>query len=148
MIGPRAPLGFGSDPAIGWVYPDTQAAATEYHRRTGIFPVMHLLGVRRALVQQHPWLPVALVKAFERSRQLAFERLADPSAPKVSLPFLEEQLVAARALLGPEIWTYGVAANRATLEAFVRHHHQQGLSARRMSVDELFDPSTCELASI
>lgn len=148
MIGPRAPLGFGSDPAIGWLYPDTQAAATDYHRRTGIFPVMHLLGVRRELVERHPWLPVALMKAFERAKALAFERLADPSAPKVSLPFLEEQLVAARALLGPEIWRYGVAANRATLEAFVQHHHDQGLSARRVPVEELFDPTTYEQASI
>ena len=148
LIGPRAPLGFGSDPRIGWLYPDTQAAATEYHRRTGIFPIMHVLGVRRELAQRHPWLPVALYKAFDQARRDALARLADPSAPKVSLPFLEEQLVAARALLGADPWPYGVVANRPTLEAFVRHHHEQGLSARRLGVEELFDPTTYELASI
>lgn len=148
MIGPRPPLGFGRDPNIGWLYPDTRAAAAEYHRRTGIFPVMHLLGLRRTLAEQHPWLPVALYKAFDAARRIALERLADPSAPKVSLPFLEEQLVAARALLGPDPWPYGVAANGATLEAFVRHHHAQGLSSRPVAVDELFHASTYELASI
>ena len=148
MIGPRAPLGFGVDPNIGWLYPDTQAAAIQYHRNTGIFPIMHLLGVRRELADAHPWLPVALYKAFEQAKQLAFKQLADPSAPKVSLPFLEEQLVAARALLGADPWPYGVAANRPTLEAFLRHHHEQGLSARLVAVEELFHSSTYELASI
>ena len=66
----------------------------------------------------------------------------------MSLPFLEEQLVAARALLGADLWPYGVAANRPTLEAFLRHHHEQGLSARLVAVEELFHPSTYELASI
>jgi 4,5-dihydroxyphthalate decarboxylase len=148
MIGPRAPLGFGSDPNIGWLYADTQAAATDYHRRSGIYPIMHLLGVRRELAAAHPWLPVALYKAFEQAKQLSMRQLADPSAPKVSLPFLEEHLQAARALLGADPWPYGVAANRPTLEAFVHHHHEQGLSARRMTIDELFHPSTYELASI
>lgn len=148
MIGPRPPTGFGRHPDIGWLYPDTRAAAAAYHQRTGIFPVMHLLGLRRELAQRHPWLPVALFKAFDEARRLAFEQLADPSAPKVSLPFLEEQLLAARALLGPDPWPYGVAANRPTLEAFLQHHHEQGLSARRVALDELFHPSTYELASI
>jgi 4,5-dihydroxyphthalate decarboxylase len=107
-----------------------------------------LLGVRRALADAHPWLPVALYKAFEQAKQLALRQLADPSAPKVSLPFLEEQLVAARALLGDDPWPYGVAANRPTLDAFLRHHHEQGLSARLVTVEELFHASTYEMASI
>jgi 4,5-dihydroxyphthalate decarboxylase len=148
MIGPRAPLGFGVDPNIGWLFADTQAAAIEYYGLTGVYPIMHLLGVRCELAAAHPWLPVALYKAFEHAKQLSFRQLADPSAPKVSLPFLEEQLVAARALLGTDPWPYGVAANRPTLDAFVRHHHEQGLSARRVAVSELFHPSTYELASI
>ncbi len=148
MIAPRPPLGFGRHPDIGWLWPDTVAAAKDYHRRTGVFPIMHLLGVRKELVQQHPWLPVAVCKAFGQAKELAFAHLADPSAPKVTLPFLEEQVHAARAMFGDDPWPFGVEANRATLETFLRHHHAQGLSARRVALDELFHPSTYETATI
>jgi len=148
VISPRPPTGFGRVPNVGWLYPDTVAAARDYHRRSGVYPIMHLLGLRRSLVERHPWLPVAVYKAFEQAKDLALEQLADPAAPKVSLPFLEEQVQAARAMFGPDPWPYGVAPNRHTLETFVRHHHAQGLSARELSVDELFHPATLELARI
>jgi 4,5-dihydroxyphthalate decarboxylase len=70
--------------------------------------------------------------------------LSDTSATKVTLPFVEEQLKAARDSMGQDYWSYGVAANRRTLETFVRHHHSQGLSAKLMSVDEIFHPATYE----
>ena len=82
--------------------------------------------------------------AFGEAKALALEQLADTSATKVTLPFVEEQLKAARETLGTDFWSYGVAANRPTLEAFVRHHHAQGLSACAMAVEELFHPNTYE----
>jgi 4,5-dihydroxyphthalate decarboxylase len=148
VIAPRPPAGFGAHPHIGWLYPDTMAAARDYHRRSGVFPIMHLVGIRAALVEQHPWLPVAVFKAFDAAKRLAQRRLADPSAPKVTLPFLEEQVQQARALIGDDPWPYGVAPNRRTLETFLAHHHAQGLSARRVAVEELFHPSTYEMAAI
>ena len=87
-------------------------------------------------------------KAFEQAKAHALERLGDTSATKVTLPFVEEQLKAARDTLGADFWSYGVAANRRTLETFVRHHHGQGLSPRLMAVDELFHPATYESYSI
>jgi 4,5-dihydroxyphthalate decarboxylase len=93
-------------------------------------------------------LPVALYKAFDAAKAIALERLADPSAPKASLPFLEELLATTRQLMGQDYWPYGVAANRATLDAFLGHHHAQGLSARRLAVEELFAPTTYEMAKI
>jgi 4,5-dihydroxyphthalate decarboxylase len=148
FIGPRAPSCFGRNPEVAWLYPDPTAAAQEYYRRTSIFPIMHVLGVRKELAAQHPWLPVALFKAFDAAKNMALERLADPSAPKASLPFLEEQIHAAQRLMGHDYWPNGVAANRHTLEAFLAHHHDQGLSQRQVSVDELFAPTTYELAKI
>jgi 4,5-dihydroxyphthalate decarboxylase len=103
-----------------------------------------VVGVRRALVARHPWLPVALLKAFTWAKAAALEALADTSATKVTLPFVEEQLMAAREMLGEDFWSYGVAGNEPTLRAFLRHHHAQGLSARELSLDELFDPTTYE----
>jgi 4,5-dihydroxyphthalate decarboxylase len=148
FIGPRAPSCFGRNPEVGWLYPDPTAAASDYYRRTGIFPIMHVLGVRKELAAQHPWLPVALYKAFDAAKDLALERLADPSAPKASLPFLEEQIDATQRLMGRDYWPNGVAGNRKTLEAFLAHHHDQGLSQRKVSVDELFATTTYELAKI
>ena len=76
------------------------------------------------------------------------EQLGDTSATKVTLPFVEEQLKAARETLGADFWSYGVAPNLRTLETFARHHHSQGLSARRMAVEEIFHQATYESYSI
>lgn len=144
FIAPRPPACAGRNPDVGWLFADPTAVARDYFRRTGIFPIMHLLGIRKTLVQQHPWLAGAVLKAFEAARAAAFAQLADTSATKVMLPFVEEQLQAARELMGADYWSYGVSSNRATLEAFVRHHHAQGLSSRPMAVEELFHPASYE----
>ena len=145
-IGPRPPS--CRHPDVGWLYADPTAAAKDYFRRTRIFPIMHVLGVRRTLVEAHPWLPAALLKAFEAAKAHALARLGDTSATKVTLPFVEEQLKAARELMGDDFWSYGVARNRHVVEAFLRHHHAQGLSARPVGVDEMFVPSTFEVAQL
>ncbi len=145
FIAPRPPHGAAaSNPNVGWLFDDPTATAKDYFRRTGIFPIMHVVGVRRSLAEQHPWLPGAVFKAFSEAKALALAALADTSATKVTLPFVEEQLKAAHETLGEDFWSYGVAANRRTLQNFVQHHHGQGLSARLMEVDELFHAGTLE----
>jgi 4,5-dihydroxyphthalate decarboxylase len=131
-------------PHIGWLFPDPIAAGRDYFKRTGIFPIMHLTGVRRELAEKHPWLPGAVLKAFEQAKRVALARLSDTSATKVTLPFVEEQLAAARALMGEDFWPYGLEPNRKVLETFLRHHHRQGLSKRLVSPEELFHPATHE----
>jgi 4,5-dihydroxyphthalate decarboxylase len=149
LIAPRAPSCYDrGHPHVGWLFPDPTKVATEYYRRTGIFPIMHLLGLRRDLAERHPYLPAALLKAFERSKSVALARLGDTAATKVTLPFIEEQLKATRSLMGADYWSYGVAPNRKVLDNFLHHHHAQGLSPRRVSVDELFHPSTYETPKI
>jgi 4,5-dihydroxyphthalate decarboxylase len=149
MITPRAPSCYDrGHPHVGWLIPDPTAAASDYFRRTRIFPIMHLLGVRRELAERHPWLPAAALKAFEQAKSLALARLGDTAATKVTLPFVEEQLKAARELMGHDFWSYGVGANRHVLDTFLRHHHTQGLSPRRVSVEELFHPATLETHKI
>jgi 4,5-dihydroxyphthalate decarboxylase len=150
IIGPRLPSCF-EDPAanVGWLFRDTIQTASDYFQRTGIFPIMHIVGVRRPLVEAHPWLPATLFKAFSTAKTLALRRLADTSASKVTLPFVEEQLVAARRVLGPDYWSYGLTAgNRKVLETFLGYHHTQGLSARRVTPEELFHPSALELFKV
>ena len=144
FMAPRPPTLGAPHPHIGWLFPDPTAAARDYFQRTGIFPIMHATGVRRELAERHPWLPAAVLKAFEQSKAVGLAKLSDTSATKVTLPFVEEQLSAARALMGDDFWSYGVAPNRKALETFLRHHHRQGLSPRVVEVEELFHPSTCE----
>jgi 4,5-dihydroxyphthalate decarboxylase len=145
FMGPRVPSCFErGHPNVGWLFPDPTEAATDYFKRTRIFPIMHIVGVRRTIVERHPWLPAAVLKAFERSKAIAVDKLADTSSPKVTLPFIEEQVAAARALMGRDYWPYGVASNRAVLETFLRHHHRQGLSAREVKVEEMFHSTTFE----
>lgn len=149
FIGPRPPSRQAlKNPDIGWLFDDPTAVAKDYYRRTGVFPIMHVVGIRKELAERHAWLPGALLKAFTQSKAAALELLADTSATKVTLPFVEEQLKAARQTMGEDYWSYGVAAARKTLETFVRHHHSQGLSARLVSVDEIFHPSTYETFSV
>lgn len=149
FIGPRPPSRSAlANPNIGWLFDDPTAVAKDYYRRTGVFPIMHVVGIRKELAAQHPWLPGAVFKAFTQSKAAALALLSDTSATKVTLPFVEEQLKAARETMGEDYWSYGVAPALKTLETFVRHHHSQGLSARLMSVDELFHPATYETYSI
>ncbi len=144
FIAPRPPSLPRNTPNVGFLFSDPVAEAKDYFKRTGIFPIMHLVGVRRELAEKHPWLPGAVYKAFNQAKALAVEQLADPSASKVTLPFIEERVMEARDLMGDDFWPYGVAANRNTLETFLRHHHSQGLSPRLVAVEEMFHPATFE----
>ena len=149
FMAPRPPSAQAlSNPAVGWLFDDPTAAAKDYFKRTGIFPIMHVVGVRKTLCDAHPWLPMAVFKAFNQAKGAALEALSDTSATKVTLPFVEEQLKAARETMGQDFWSYGVAANRATLDAFLRHHHAQGLSQKRMQIEEIFHPATYEAYAI
>jgi 4,5-dihydroxyphthalate decarboxylase len=145
FIGPRTPSCFEQGkPNIGWLWPEPMAVAKDYFGKTGNFPIMHMIGVRRSLVAQHPWLPAAVLKAFTRAKSICLALLEETSASKVTLPFMEEQVKAARDFMGADFWPYGIPANRKTLEYFLAQHHKQGLSSRLVKVEELFHPTTFE----
>ena len=143
-MAPRPPSIARENPHVGWLFRDPVAAAKDWYQRTKIFPIMHLIGIRRTLADRHPWLPVAVFKAFEQSKTAALAALSDTAATKVTLPFVEETLKSVRELMGHDFWSYGVEPNRHTLEVFLRHHHSQGLSPRLMKVEEMFHPSAYE----
>lgn len=149
LIGPRTPsVMTAANPQIGWLFPDPRSAAVENYRRTRNFPIMHLIGVRRTLVERHPWLPAAVLKAFEQAKAVAFAKLADTSASKVMLPFVDQQLQEAQDLMGRDFWPYGVSPNRQCLEYFLQQHHKQGISNRLVTIAELFHPATYEVPRI
>jgi 4,5-dihydroxyphthalate decarboxylase len=145
VIGPRAPSCFERGaPNVKYLFDDPHAAAAQWYRRTSLFPIMHTLGIRRTLVEQYPWLPASVVKAFEKSKAVALSRLGDTSASKVTLPFVEDHLRAARQLMGTDFWPYGFAANEHVLNRFLKQHHAEGLSSRLLEARELFHPASLE----
>jgi 4,5-dihydroxyphthalate decarboxylase len=149
LISPRRPSAYvKGHPDVTWLFEDPQEAALANYRETLVFPVMHLLGLRRELADRHPWLPSSLMKAFTLAKDRAVERLEDTAASKVTLPFLEEYTKRSRQILGQDFWPYGVQPNVRTLERFLDHHHNQGLSSRRVALEELFHPATTEMFKI
>jgi 4,5-dihydroxyphthalate decarboxylase len=112
-----------------------------YYRKTGIFPIMHTLVLKRSLYERKPWLAVSLYRAFCRARNIAYHTMYDTDALTVSLPWVIDEVESTRAIFGREIWDYSVEGSRPTLDALVAYLDEQKLSRRRMSVEELFAPN-------
>jgi 4,5-dihydroxyphthalate decarboxylase len=149
-IGARAPSCFlRGAPNVGRLFGDNYIEAEQdYFRRTGIFPIMHMVGIRKSLVEQNPWLPVSVYKAFLKAKMLAVKELDEICHLAVTLPWMVHHHNEAKALMGADYWPYGLDANLHTIETFARYHHEQGLSKRRVSPAELFAPSSLDLSKI
>ena len=145
----RAPSSFLSEePHIARLFPDTRAAEMAYFKKTGIFPIMHLIGIRKTLVERYPWLPASVYKAFCEAKALAITDLTDVNALMVTLPFLEAEAKETMATMGRDFWRYGVQENEREMEALVQYAYEQGLLERKVGVDELFEPSTYDISKI
>jgi len=141
IIAPQVPQAFRQgDPRVRRLFPDYRQDEAEYFIHTGIFPIMHLLVMRRELAAKAPELPALLFDLFDRARQRAMETLADADAPYVMLPWQVEEAERTRALMGDDYWLYGLDANRHTIETFLRYLGEQGLLARQVQIEELFAP--------
>ncbi|MGE5539947.1 MAG: PhnD/SsuA/transferrin family substrate-binding protein [Gemmatimonas sp.] len=149
VIAPRPPSVYlKRTPNIARLFEDFVSAEKAYYAKTRIFPIMHLVGVRESKVQQYPWLPASIYKAFDKAKDLALDELRSINIPPVALPWVEEMANEAAALFGRDFWPYGVQANRVTIEAFLRYHHSQGLSPRPLTIADLFAASTLEQSRI
>lgn len=146
---PRIPGPFrAGDPRFRRLFGDVVAAEKRYFAASGIFPIMHVVVVRRDVYQAHPWVMQSLVKAFTQAKERGAERLYDSSALRFMLPWLNEHLEETRELLGDDYWSYGLASNYETLATFLRYHHEQGLHPRLLRPEELFAPESIESAVI
>jgi 4,5-dihydroxyphthalate decarboxylase len=142
--GPRVPSSFVPGGPVRRLFADPVAAEKAYFAETGIFPIMHVVALRRDVYEKHPWVAQTLTKALLLAKKKATAELYDSSALRFMLPWLIPGLEEARALLGEDYWSYGLDANRHVLETFLRYHSQQGLSRRQYAPEELFAPEATE----
>jgi 4,5-dihydroxyphthalate decarboxylase len=138
MISPSIPRPLvDGDPRVARLFPNYKDVEREYFRQTGIFPIMHVTVLKQEIVDRYPWVPTELVKAFERAKQAAYRRVANPRM--VPLAWMRTAWEEERAVLGPDPWLYGLGdANRKNLETILRYTHQQGLIGQPMPLDDLF----------
>ncbi len=119
-----------------------------YYRKTKLFPIMHAIAIRRDVYERDPWIAMSLYKAFARSQKIAYEELYESAALRTMLPWMLAEIEEVRRDMGHDWWPYGIERNRAGLDTFLRYHHEQGLSKRKLEVDELFAPETKEAFKI
>jgi 4,5-dihydroxyphthalate decarboxylase len=149
VVGARAPSCFlRGAPSVARMFPDYPAAEEAYFRKTRIFPVMHAVGIRRSLIEAHPWLAVSVYKAFVKAKELCMKELGQVGHLASSLPWSVAEYDRLRNVMGEDYWSYGVEANRHVLDTLARYSHEQGLSGRRLPVDEMFARSTYDLSKI
>ncbi len=131
-------------PDVVRLFTDSRAVESAYFEQTGIFPIMHVVALRREVHERHPWIAQELYKAFLQARAVAVAGLYETAALKHMLPWLVQEVEQTRAAMGDDFWTYGLEPNRRVLEAFLAYSHAQGLSPRRFEPEELFASSTLE----
>lgn len=145
----RAPSSFlAGEPHIKRLFPDTRAAERAYYKKTGLFPIMHMVGIRKSLVERYPWLPVSVYKAFLEAKHLAMIDLTDVNALMVTLPWLEAETKETMAAMGADFWRYGVKESRHEIEALAQYSFEQGLIERKLTPEELFAASTLDMSKV
>jgi 4,5-dihydroxyphthalate decarboxylase len=125
------------DPRVARLFPDSNAEEMTYYQRTGIFPIMHVVGIRQSLAEQHPWLAINLFRAFNEAKAIAMERMRNPRI--VPLAWYRAAWEEQEQILGPDPWEYGLTdKNRKNLETLVSYSHEQGLIRTRPTLEQLF----------
>ena len=124
------------------LFPDFEAAERSYFRQTGIFPIQHIVAIRKDVYQKHPWVALSLYKAFCAAKERCYRMLLDAGSPKASFAWLQPMIEEEQRIFGKDWYSYGVEANRPTLEAVCQYTHEHALTFRRLKIEELFAPST------
>ena len=142
LIGPAEPECFRRAAHIERLFPDYRSVEKDYYKRSGFFPIMHLVVIRREIYQEHPWVAQSLFDAFQSALASQLERIRNTSVLAISLPWLMSDLEEIDEVFGGEHWPYGIAKNKALLERMTQASFEQGLSSRKLEVEELFAEET------
>ena len=142
LLTARAPSTFHTQPdAVKRLFPDYVDQEKAYYRRTKIFPIMHIVVIRKHVYEQHPWIARSLYKAFCAAKERALQNMHISNAHAYMLPWLAWEREQLREIFGPDWWPYGIEPNRHVLEALLRYLHEQGLLKKQLKVEDIFAPS-------
>ncbi|MQA66760.1 MAG: ABC transporter substrate-binding protein [Alphaproteobacteria bacterium] len=125
------------DPRVGRLFPNFKEEEIAFYKKTKIFPIMHVIGIRREIVEKYPWVPINLYHAFNESKAIAMKRMVNPRI--VPLAWYRETWEEQEQILGPDPWEYGMTEqNEHQLKLLVQYSHEQGMIGREIPLDELF----------
>jgi 4,5-dihydroxyphthalate decarboxylase len=145
IFSPRAPSSFVRGTGkVRRLFEDTYAAERGYYERTKVFPIMHVVVIRRSLYEANPWVAQSLFKGFVEAQRMAYEDLHQTAALKIMLPWLIRHVADTERVMGRDFWAYGYGQNVEAIETLLRYHHRQGLSPRQLQPHEIFAPETLE----
>jgi len=149
LYAPRIPSTLFSRPSdVRRLFENYAEVERAYYQKTRIFPIMHVVAIRRDIYRAYPWVAQSLYKAFVQAQRLVYEDLKETAALKSMLPWLTAHVEDVVKTMGEDWWAYGFGPNRHVIETFLRYHHEQGLSKRRLRPEELFAPETLEAFTI
>ncbi|HXD17968.1 MAG TPA: hypothetical protein VN654_13190 [Vicinamibacterales bacterium] len=125
-------------PDVVRLFPDYLEMEEAYYARTKVWPIMHIVAMRRAIVEEHPWVARNLYNAFLESRRRSIERILDPAVSRYPVPWLATYARRMRDMFGGDLFPYGIEENRPTWEQMALYTHQQGIAHRHMAPEEFF----------
>lgn len=125
-------------PDIARLFPDYQAVEQEYFARTRVYPIMHIVCMKRAVLEGRPWIARNLYNAFEESKNRSLRRLLELGVSRYPVPWLTDHSQKMQKIFGKDLFPYGIEPNRPTLELFLQYAHEQGIAHRHAKVEEIF----------
>lgn len=132
------------NPLVERLFPNSKKVEQEYYAKTGIFPIMHAVAVRKSLLEENPWLAQAIFDAYSEAKQKEYNYMKKLGWVYESLPWYGQELEETHALMGENFWPYGIDLNKKSLETLFRYSYEQGLSSRELTIEEVFYPSSLE----
>jgi 4,5-dihydroxyphthalate decarboxylase len=124
------------------LFPNYKELEADYYRRTRIYPIMHTVVIRRDVYDAHPWVALSLYQAFSAAKERCYRLLLETGSAKATLAWLQPAIEEEQAVFGPDWWAYGVTQNKESIDSLLQYSHEQGLTDRRLTIEDLFAPST------
>ncbi len=139
IISAREPSAFLSrDPRIARLWPDYRVIEEKYFLDTGIFPIMHAVVIKTETLHRYPWVAMNLFKAFEEAKTNSFRHFLNSTTSRIPIAWAQDAALESQMVFGEDTWPYGIEPNRRTLDAFLQYCYEQGVTTRRLQVEELF----------
>ena len=143
LLAPRAPSCFVNGSLnVKRLWENYREVEADYYRRTRIFPIMHCVVIKRSIYKESPWVAQSLYKALLAAKIITLKNLQTTEALHATLPWLVFETQRTKEIMGEDWWPYGIEKNREAIDALCDYSFEQGLSARKMTIEELFAPET------